>query len=116
MSKRVLRRLKNYKLVSIATVIEKRKKVKNSKVAKAAEHVEQYAKGAVAVYNFLNPVYWVKKASFKMYGLFFNKIMVIIINIIGNETANVYSKNLFAADDLNKEIEEIEKMLGDGNK
>ena len=78
--------------------------------------IKPVAKGLWTALNFLNPVYWVKKLMFDIpYNMIVNKISSTIIEVIGVETSNIYSKKAFKEEDIetNKAIKEIEKMIGE---
>ena len=63
------------------------------------------------VLNFVNPVYWGKKAvTHFSTTVLINRIVLVIIDIVGNETSKVYSKSVFVRDDdeyIEKQIESI---------
>lgn len=106
---------KNIKISQLIRIIEYKKKVEDSKIIKASKkaQVGKIAKVTSAMLNMVNPVYWVKKFMISSaISLGTNKVSNIIIDIVGQETAKVYSKHLFKDfDDVEKEIELLEKEL-----
>ena len=67
-------------------------------------------------------MYWIKKITWDLpYRTALRSIATIIIDIIGTETSNVYSKDIFGNEEnyrkdvelIDREIRELEKNLGD---
>lgn len=116
-SGKVLSKVKKMKLSSVAHILDMKKKYEENKIVKASEKmkVKPIMKGFWTAINFLNPVYWVKKLMFDIpYNMIVNKISCTIIEVIGVETSNIYSKKAFVDDsEVNKAINEIEKMIGE---
>ena len=75
-------------------------------------HVGGIYKITSSILNAINPVHWVRKimisSSVNIGG---NIIANMIIDIVGQETAKVYSKNIFKDDNIDEAIELIEKEL-----
>lgn len=127
-SKPVLKLTKKMRLSTIIKMVDKGKKINENKVVKTAEKVKPVVNGFWATVNLVNPVYWVKKLMFDLpISRIMNTIALVIIDIIGTETSNVYSKRAFESDEpetidkdkknnkIDKEIKEIEKMIGDAD-
>lgn len=117
-SGKVLSKVKKMKISSIAHLLDMKKKYDENRIVKATEKmkIKPVAKGLWTALNFLNPVYWVKKLMFDIpYNMIVNKISSTIIEVIGVETSNIYSKKAFIEEDIetNKAIKEIEKMIGE---
>ena len=112
---KIIGKTRNIKISHLMTFIEKKKQVEDSKIIKASKkaNVGGVAKLASTVINFVNPAYWVKKAVIgTTLSLGTNKVANIIIDIVGQETAKVYSKNLFDNNnELDKEIAELDNEL-----
>jgi hypothetical protein len=106
----VLRNTKNVRIISIVKMYERKKYVEESKVAKA---VKRYRVGKVLKYgsmalNAVNPVYWFRKLVLNTsIDAMTRKLCVVIVGVVGEETAKVYSKKLFD--------KEVELDLVDGN-
>ena len=113
----VLKKIKNIKISSILKIVDLKKKYDQNKVVKAANkvHLPKGLKIAFTVLNSLNPVYWVKKVMIDgTFNVIVNKIALTIIEVVGEETSNVYSKNAFRKnndEEIIKEINEIEGLL-----
>ena len=107
LSRPVFNRIKKIRLVKIMNIIDNTKKVTDNKVVKATS---DKASKIWKVVNLINPVYWSKKAiTHVSTNLVMNKIVLVIIDIVGNETSRVYSKSVFVKD----EDDYIEKELSD---
>lgn len=104
-NRHILKRIKGIRLVSVMNAIDKAKIVTDNKVVK---EVSKPVKGLWKAINIINPIYWGKKAvTHFSTGMLMNKIVLVIIDIVGNETSKVYSKSVFLKDD----DEYIEKVL-----
>ena len=106
----VLRNAKKAKIISIVNLYEKKKFLEESRVARAAK---KYRFGKVLKYggmalNVVNPVYWFRKLVLSTsIDAITRKLCVVIIGVVGEETAKIYSKKLFDTD--------VELDLVDGN-
>ncbi len=111
-NKKIISKMKSLRISSILNILDKKKQVEEAKIVKAAKkaHVTGIAKGVMSALNFINPVYWVKKVMFDVsLQAILNKMALMVIDIIGEETSNVYSKGAF----VHKDDEIIEKELDD---
>ena len=105
-----LRRLKRFKVSSVLNVIDKYNQAADSKIVKAAKKVNLAGiYGAIRnALGVLNPSYYANKlGTYLIIEKGFNKIARTVLNIIGEESAKIYSKNVFASE------EEIEKELAE---
>ena len=106
--------LRDFKITQLVKFIETKKKVDESKIVKASKkaHVGGIYKITSSIFNAINPVHWVRKimisSSVNIGG---NIIAYMIIDIVGQETAKVYSKNIFKDDNIDEAIELIDKEL-----
>lgn len=117
-SGKVLSKIKKMKIASVVRLLDMKKKYEESKVVRTAEKIKlkPIAKGIWTTLNFFNPVYWVRKLMFDIpYNIITNKISSTIIEVIGVETSNIYSKKAFIKEDVDEEIKQLEKMIGDDN-
>lgn len=116
---KVLKAIKQIRISYILKIIDLKKKIDTNKAVKAANKtkIPGALKVLTSVLNVFNPVYWVKKF---MLGTTIpatsNKLALTILDIVGEETNNVYSKSVFNVEkERNKEIEdsiyEIETMM-----
>lgn len=115
----VLKSFKKIKLAYIFKLLDMKKKIDENKLVKAANKakVPKIFSTITAVLNVFNPVYWIKKliVNTAMVAVT-NKISLTIIEVVGEETNKVYSKNVFNQEKgLNLEVEktigEIEEIL-----
>lgn len=119
-SGKILSKVKKMKISTIIHILDMKKKYDENKIVKTTEKlkIKSIFKGIWTAVNFLNPVYWVKKLMFDIpYNIIINKISSTIIDVIGIETSNIYSKKAFVEDDekTNEMVKEIEKMIGEEN-
>ena len=109
LSKRLFGMIKRMRLVKIMNIIDTTKKVTDNRVVKATS---KPAKGIWQALNVINPIYWGKKViTHFSVNVLMNKIVLVIIDIVGNETSRVYSKSVFVKDDdeyIEKVLEEME--------
>lgn len=95
---KILRGFKKIKISQILRLIDLKKKLDESKAMKAAKKmkVPGIFKTTMSVLNVFNPAYWVKKLMINTtVQMGTNKIATTIIDIVGEETAKVYSKSVF---------------------
>lgn len=106
-SGRVLTHFKKFKIAQIINIIDTKKKLDETKAAKAASKLKKPSKFIFSVLNVFNPVYWVKKLLISTtIGAIINRMGGIIIEVVGDETNKVYSKAVFNEErELNLEIE-----------
>ncbi len=110
---KILSKVEKIRIVTIFNFLDKKKQIEDSKIVKAAEksHIGTIAKMTSNVLNAVNPVHWIKKTMISgSINIGTNKIANIIIDIVGNETAKVYSKNLFNDHDIDKEIDMLNNI------
>lgn len=121
-SSKILSYVKKVRIVTIEKLLDRGKKINNSKIKKTADKVKPVAKGFWTALNVINPIYWIKKMVYDIpYNVIMKRIATTIIEIIGVETSNVYSKDIFGNEEnyrrdkelIDKEIREIEKIIGD---
>lgn len=111
---KLLRKIKDIKLSSIVSIIDIKKKYDENAAAKKAVKAASGAANVWKFLNYFNPVYLIKKTFLDgTFNIILNKIAVKIIEVVADETAKVYSKNVFKSnpenDELEKEIDEIIK-------
>ncbi len=117
-SGKVLSKIKKMKISSVAHLLDMKKKYDESKIVKTAEKMKlkPISKGVWTALNLLNPVYWVRKIMFDIpYNIITNKISSTIIEVIGVETSNIYSKKAFIKENEDEEIKKLENLIGDEN-
>lgn len=109
--KKVLKKIKKLRLVTILNILDKKKAIEETKVAKAASKASKPAKSFWNFLKIFNPVALVKKTMVDApFNALMNKIVLAIIDIVGDETAKVYSKSVFVKEEdevIYKEIDEL---------
>lgn len=113
--------LKPFREMSVSQVfrfLDTKKRLENNKAVKAANkiHIGKVSNFFFTVLNYANPVYWFKRLILGgTISAATNKIALIIIDIVADETNKTYSKRIF-----NKEIslnkEEIDAVLDEFDK
>ena len=105
----VLKLIKNLKISTILNFYDKKKAIEDSKIVKDAKKLHLGAVKTVAftALNLINPAYWIRKGANKVVvRVSIDKICLIILEIVGTESAKVYSKNVFN-DDSEIDLESI---------
>ncbi|MBP5343409.1 hypothetical protein J6Y73_05740 [bacterium] len=113
----LLKRLKDTKISTIVSGIEKGKKATKSKTFKAASEGAEVFKESRAIINTINPIYWFRRLVIEgTANIAIKKICKSELSIAGREFNKVYSKNLFknTENDTDKIIkEDIEEIFND---
>lgn len=116
---KVLRNFKNVKISYILRLIDAKNKVEDSKIVKSAKKLKIGGIGAVlkSAMNFINPTFWIKKSIGNIsMNIGTDRIVSIIFEIVGEETAKIYSKNAFIiSEETAKLEEEIKSLENDAN-
>lgn len=115
----VLKHAKKLKVSQVMKMIDIKKKIDENKIMKVANKVKmpKIISGITSVLNVINPVHWVKKLMIDTtFIVATKKLSLVIIDVVGEETAKVYSKSVFNKEtdlsvDLEKSIEEIENLV-----
>jgi hypothetical protein len=113
----ILRPLKKIRISYILKVIDTKRKIDENKAVKTASKLRTPWKVTKTVLNIFNPVYWVRKLMISTTLVAVtNKICGIIIDVVGEETNNVYSKSVFNVErmtnlEIEREILELEQMI-----
>lgn len=116
-SGKVLGTFKKVKISQILRLIDLKKRIEENKLVKLANKTKapKIYKSVMAVLNIFNPGYWVRKMMISTtIDMTTNKIALIVLDVVGDETNKVYSKNqsIFSTeDDITKQIEEMETFL-----
>ncbi len=108
---RILKNFKNIKISQILRIIDTTNKIANNKIVKSAKKLKIGGISSVikSAINFINPVFWIKKSLMNVtIDVGTNRIVNIIFEIVGEETAKVYSKNAFI---INEEVVKLEKDI-----
>lgn len=114
---RGIRLFRKVKLSSIFKAQDIKKSIDDNPIVKATKKykIAETFKAASKVINLINPVFWVKKVVVSsLMGAVTNKLCLIVIAIVGEETFKIYSKSVFNEDVV---IDSgIEDLVGDLDK
>lgn len=91
------------------------KKIQDNRIVKEAKkfRLKDVSNVFMSIKNVINIAGWIKKGTTKLsFSIALNKLAKTCIEIIGSETAKVYSKNVFIVDEerINEAIDETEKL------
>lgn len=98
LSHRGMRALRKVKISSIMQLTDVKKNIDDNPIVKATKKykIAETFKAAKKVVNVVNPVFWVRKLIINsMFTIVINKICLVLIGIVGEETYKIYSKNVF---------------------
>lgn len=114
---RIIRLVRGFKVSQVISLIDAKKKIDDNKIVKASKKVKAGAisKVATAALNIVNPVYWIKKLMISStLNIGTNRIADILLDIVGEETAKVYSKHLFTSnDEIDRDIALLQEELNE---
>ena len=108
-SKKGIRLIKKIKLSTIIQITNAKNSVENTKAFKTIKKrkLDKVASTLWSVGHVLNPVTWINNLIINpTIKILFNKICIVIISIVGQETYHIYSKKIFT--DANDELELLE--------
>lgn len=110
---KVLKLFRKMKLSTIVGALETKKKIEENKLVKAAQVATRSkpVKVMLGIVNIVNPKYWASKfLNSTIIPAAMNKIATLIIEIVGQETRRVYSKNAFSDEEANSEKQKIKEI------
>ena len=117
-SARLIKPFRKYRISKVLNFMDKKKEIEATKAGKVAKRANssKLVRAGWKILHVLNPVYWAKSIIINpSFSLIVNKICIIIIRIVGDETAKVYSKSVFTEDDnIQLLIEELDQKYEDG--
>lgn len=99
----ILKNTRNIRVTKLVRMYEAKRSFDQNRIVKAAKNkvVKKSVKYTLGAVNLMNPAYWFRKLVVnKSVGYIENKIALLIIGVVGEETIKVYSKKLF-----DKEVE-----------
>ena len=111
----ILKMFKKGKISTILRFVDYKKQIDDNKIVKSAKkmHIGGIVSIIKSALNIVNPAYYGKKGTIKMtikFGL--DRIIGIIFEIIGEEVAKIYSKNVFSIEDKTEEmIKDINEVI-----
>ncbi len=111
---KILRKMRGFKIASVFKIKDKFDKFSENKVVKVVNKQKLVDKGKniLSILKIFNPSFIFKKVSQGVNTLLIDKIIIILLKIVGSETAQVYSKNIFKEDDeLTVLLNDIDKEL-----
>ena len=118
LDKPILKNTKNVRITKILEMYDKKKKIEESKLVKAAKKykVHKALKYAGAALNAINPVYWFRRLVINTsVDMMTKKVCIVVIGVVGEETSKIYSKKLFDKPlELGLVDEDIDKFLESG--
>lgn len=107
----ILKNTRNIRVTKIVRMYETKRSIDQNKLMKAAKNkvVKKSVKYTLGAVNLMNPAYWFRKLVVNRSVDFLgNKIALLIISVVGEETTKVYSKKLF---DKEIEMDFVDKEL-----
>lgn len=123
LSKRGLKILRKIKVSTLLSIYDTKEFIDENALVKSTKKykIGQALGAAKKVLNIVNPVWWTKKfVASKALDIVINKLCLVIISVVGEETNNIYSKSIYDSavdvdsgvgelvDDIDKTIEENE--------
>lgn len=109
--------LRRLKVATILNLADTKKVLEESEIIKASKRyrIKSAYQAAKKVINLINPLWWAKKLVVDgTFNILINKLCVLVIGIVGEETYKIYSKKAFSEtkeiDVTSLDIEEIRKM------
>lgn len=119
LDKPVIKNTKNMQVIKFMEMYDKKKQVEESKIFKVAQKTKlpKLMKYGGKVVGAINPVTWFRKAVINTsVHAMTNKVCVVIIGIVGEETVKVYSKALFEEETvLNVVDNDVQQLLESGD-
>lgn len=108
LNRRGIRLLKKIRVSSIVEFTQKTNKVVDSKAFKVTKEVNSTVSTIKKIVNVVNPAWWFRKLIIdKTLNIITDKLCLVVIAIVGEETYKIYSKTVF-----NKNVE-IESNIDD---
>ncbi|HOI46280.1 MAG TPA: hypothetical protein PLR26_00980 [Bacilli bacterium] len=98
LGKKMLKVFRNMRVSKMIRFFETKRKVEEAKIVKAANKMQlpKVWKATMGVLNAVNPIYWFRKIVLETtYNSTVNKISLLILDIVAEETHKVYSKSIF---------------------
>ena len=117
LNRKAIRILRQTKLITIVNISTKAKEIEQSEVFKTGVKVSKVANKIKNVVSIINPLNWGRKLIVdKIINMILDKICVVIISIVGEETYKIYSKKVFNKDveidtDTEKEIADLSETI-----
>lgn len=113
--KPILKPFKKLSISKIFAILDTKKKIEESKVAKIAKttRLGKIKNLVVSVVTIINPIHWLKKLVVSStIDIAMRKVALLMIDIVADETTKTYSKSIFDKEKNLRQLE-IEKALED---
>lgn len=108
--------LRKIKVSTLLNMADTKKILEENEIIKATKRykLKSTYEAAKKVINLINPLWWAKKLVIDgTFNILINKMCLVVIGIVGEETYNIYSKKVFLNDEkidvTTNEINEISK-------
>lgn len=113
LNRKFLRLFKKIKISTIFEITQKTNQVMDSKAFKVGKEVNEKFNTFKKFINVVNPAWWLKKLVFdKTINVITDKICMVIIAVVGEETYKIYSKTVFNADvSIESNVDELVSSL-----
>lgn len=114
----ILKNTRNIRVTKLVRMYEAKRSFDQNRIVKAAKNkvVKKSVKYTLGAVNLMNPAYWFRKLVVnKSVGYIENKIALLIIGVVGEETIKVYSKKLFDKDVEMDFVDQALKSLETGD-
>lgn len=99
LNRKGIRFLKKIKISTIVDLTQKTNKVIDSKAFKVTKEVNSTLSTIKKIVNVVNPAWWFRKLIIdKTINVITNKLCLVVIAIVGEETYKIYSKTVFNKD------------------
>ena len=119
-SKPVLKIFRKMTISQIFKIIDTKKKIEENKIVKVAtsSKTKKVFQSIMTVINDANHIYWIKKVVINTSLTFtLNRIFLLVLDIVSDETNKAYSKSLFNEErilnekEINEALNEIEREM-----
>lgn len=115
LNRKGIRLLKKLKISSIVEFTQKTNKVMDSKAFKITKEVNNTLNAVKKIINVVNPAWWFRKLIIdNTINVITNKMCLVVIAVVGEETYKIYSKTVFNKDvDFESNVDEILTSITD---
>lgn len=104
--------VKKIRLKRFISILNMKQSLDKSNVVKATKKVGKFTSGILFVLNFINPYKWIHLGVIKpTMNVIVNKICLLCISYIGEETCHIYSKQAFLDPVLDEDIEKLIQVI-----
>ncbi|MBE6133003.1 MAG: hypothetical protein E7180_06450 [Erysipelotrichaceae bacterium] len=104
--------VKKIRLKRFLSILNMKQNLDKSNVVKATKKVGKFTSGVLFVLNFINPYKWIHLGVIKpTMNVIVNKICLLCISYVGEETCHIYSKQAFLDPVLDEDIEKLIQVI-----